>query len=58
MEAAMMYTVAATHGIEALAMMTVSDVLGADGSTVRISDEELKRGVDTMMHIACRVAVS
>ena len=58
MEAAMMYTVAATHGIEALAMMTVSDVLGADGSTVRISDEELRRGVDTMMHIACRVAVS
>ncbi len=58
MEAAMMYTVAATHGIEALAMMTVSDVLGTDGSTVRISDEELKRGVDTMMHIACRVAVS
>jgi len=58
MEAAMMYTVAATHGIEALAMMTVSDVLGDDGSTVRISDEELKRGVDAMMHIACRVAVS
>lgn len=58
MEAAMMYTVAATHGIEALAMMTVSDVLGDDGSTVRISDDELKRGVDTMMHIACRVAVS
>jgi DeoD family purine-nucleoside phosphorylase len=58
MEAAMMYAVAATHRIEALAMMTVSDVLGDDGSTVRISDEELKRGVDTMMHIACRVAVS
>ena len=58
MEAAMMYTVAATHRIEALAMMTVSDVLGDDGSTVRISDEELKRGVDTMMHLACRIAVS
>ncbi|MGA1571937.1 MAG: purine-nucleoside phosphorylase, partial [Ilumatobacteraceae bacterium] len=58
MEAAMMYTVAAMHDIEALAMMTVSDVLGDDGSTVRISDEELKRGVDAMMHIACRVAVS
>ena len=58
MEAAMMYTVAATHRIEALAMMTVSDVLGDDGSTVRISDDELRRGVDTMMHIACRVAVS
>ncbi|MGA0321433.1 MAG: purine-nucleoside phosphorylase, partial [Ilumatobacteraceae bacterium] len=58
MEAAMMYTVAATHHIEALAMMTVSDVLGDDGSTVRISDEELKRGVDAMMHLACRIAVS
>lgn len=58
MEAAMMYTVAATHRIEALAMMTVSDVLGDDGSTVRISDDELRRGVDTMMHIACHVAVS
>ena len=58
MEAAMMYTVAAMHDIEALAMMTVSDVLGDDGSTVRISDAELKRGVDAMMHIACRVAVS
>ena len=58
MEAAMLYTVAAIHDIEALAMMTVSDVLGDDGSTVRISDEELKRGVDAMMHIACRVAVS
>ena len=43
---------------EALAMMTVSDVLGDDGSTVRISDEELKRGVDAMMHLACRIAVS
>lgn len=58
MEAAMMYTVAATHRIEALAMMTVSDVLGDDGSTVRISDEELTHGVDAMMHLACRVAVS
>ena len=58
MEAAMMYTVAAVHGLEALAMMTVSDVLGEDGSSVRISDEELKRGVDAMMRLACRVAVS
>jgi 5'-methylthioadenosine phosphorylase/purine-nucleoside phosphorylase len=58
MEAAMMYTIAAIHRIEALAMMTVSDVLSDDGSTVRISDEELKHGVDTMMHLACRIAVS
>jgi 5'-methylthioadenosine phosphorylase/purine-nucleoside phosphorylase len=58
MEAAMMYTVAAVHGLEALAMMTVSDVLGDDGTAVRISDEELKAGVDAMMRLACRVAIS
>jgi 5'-methylthioadenosine phosphorylase/purine-nucleoside phosphorylase len=58
MEAAMMYTVAAVHRLEALAMMTVSDVLGDDGESVRISDEELRRGVDDMMRIACRVATS
>jgi DeoD family purine-nucleoside phosphorylase len=58
MEAAMMYTIAAVKGIEALAVMTVSDLLGETGDTVRISDEELKRGVDDMMRLACRVAVS
>lgn len=59
MEAAMMYTVAAVKGIEALAMMTVSDVIDPDaGNVERISDDELKRGVDQMMRIACDVAVS
>ena len=58
MEAAMMYTIAAIKKIEALAIMTVSDVLGEEGDSVRISDEELKRGVDDMMRLACRVAVS
>lgn len=58
MEAAMMYTIAAVKGIEALAMMTVSDLLAESGDTVRISDEELRAGVDQMMRIACRVAVS
>lgn len=58
MEAAMMYTVAAVHRLEALAMMTVSDVLGDDGSAARIDDDELRRGVDDMMRIACAVAVS
>lgn len=58
MEAAMMYTIAAVKGIESLAMMTVSDILGDDGSTVRISDEDLQAGVDQMMQIGCRVAVS
>jgi DeoD family purine-nucleoside phosphorylase len=58
MEAAMMYTVAAVHGIEALAIMTVSDLLDESGDSARISDEELKQGVDKMMQIACQVAVS
>ena len=58
MEAAMMYTVAAVHGIESLAMMTVSDLLAEIGETERISDDDLKQGVDDMMRLACRVAVS
>jgi purine-nucleoside phosphorylase len=58
MEAAMMYTIAAVKGIEALAIMTVSDLLGDEGETVRISDAELKAGVDQMMRISCAVAVT
>lgn len=58
MEAAMMFTIAAVKRIEALGIMAVSDLLGDDGSTERISDAELKRGVDEMMRLACRVAVS
>lgn len=59
MEAAMMYTVAAMKGMEALALMTVSDMIGADeGDAVRITDDELKAGVDQMMQIGCQIAVS
>ena len=58
MEAAMMYTVAAVKNVESLAIMTVSDLLGESGDTMRISDEELKAGVDRMMRISCAVAVS
>jgi purine-nucleoside phosphorylase len=58
MEAAMLYTIAAVKGIEALAMMTVSDLLGDPAGAVRISDADLKIGVDQMMRIACRVATS
>jgi len=59
MEAAMMYTVAAMKGMEALALMTVSDMIGEEeGDAVRISDDDMKRGVDQMMEIGCRVAVS
>lgn len=38
-------------------MMTVSDLVTESEST-RISDDELHRGVDDMMRLACRVAVS
>lgn len=59
MEAAVLYTLAALHGIEALAVMTVSDILDLDGTDhVRIGDEELRRGVDQMTAVACEVAVS
>ena len=54
----MMYTIAALRGLEALAMMTVSDLLDESGETTRIDDDELKRGVDAMMRLACRVATS
>ena len=43
----MLYTIAAVKGIEALAMMTVSDIIGDPGEeSERISDDELRRGVD------------
>jgi purine-nucleoside phosphorylase len=58
MEAAMMYTIAAVHGLEALAMMTVSDLLDESGATTRISDDDLRRGVDDMMRVACRVVTA
>ena len=58
MEAAMLYTIAAVKGMEALAMMVVSDVIGASEHVERISDDELKAGVDQLLSIACQVAVS
>jgi purine-nucleoside phosphorylase len=59
MEAGMLYTVAAVKRIEALAMMTVSDILGAtEADRERISDEQLRHGVDAMIRVACRVATS
>ncbi len=58
MEAAMLYTIAAVKGIESLAIMTVSDLLGDPAGAVRISDENLKLGVDQMMRIACRTVTS
>jgi DeoD family purine-nucleoside phosphorylase len=58
METSTLYTMAAIAGIEAVALMTVSDMIAATGDTVRITDEELAAGVDRMMRIGCEVAIS
>ena len=58
MEVAVLYTLAAIHGIEAVGLVTVSDLIGADGASERITDDELRQGVDAMMRVACAVAVS
>lgn len=58
MEAAMMYAIAAIHQIESLAMMVVSDLLGDTGQKARITDADLRSGVDAMMRLACVVATS
>jgi DeoD family purine-nucleoside phosphorylase len=56
MEAAMLYTIAAVARVEALAMMTVSDLVG-EGTSERVDDEALRRNVDMLLRVACRVAV-
>ena len=62
MEAAVLYTLGALHKIETLCIATISDLISTDpeGPTEseRISDAELKTGVDRMMEVACEVAVS
>ena len=51
-----LYTIAAIRGVHALAMLTVCDTL-EEGLFVRISDDDLRRGVDAMTELAIRVAV-
>ncbi len=57
MEAAVLFTIAALRKVSAGTLLTVSDTLYG-GEIVRISDDELKRGVDQMMELAARVAVA
>lgn len=58
MEAAMLYTLGAINKIETLTLATISDLINPEESKFeRISDEELRRGVDRMMEVACDVAV-
>jgi purine-nucleoside phosphorylase len=58
MEVATLYTLAAIHRIEAVALVTVSDLIEESGNVERISDEDLQRGVDRMMAVACDVAIA
>ncbi len=58
MEAAMLYTLGALHKIETLCVCTISDLITDEQNAVRISDEDMKIGVDRMMQIAIDVAVS
>jgi DeoD family purine-nucleoside phosphorylase len=58
MEAAMLYTLGALHKIETLCVCTISDLITDEQNAVRISDEDMKVGVDRMMQIAIDVAVS
>ena len=50
MEASAIFTIAAMHGVRAGCLLTVSDIIGVE--VVRISDEELRAGVDNMMELA------
>jgi purine-nucleoside phosphorylase len=59
MEAAVLYTLGAIHKIETLCLVTISDLIAADaGTSERISDEDLKLGVDRMMTVACDVGIA
>ena len=57
MEAAVLFTIAALRKVSAGTLLTVSDTLYGE-QIVRISDDDLKRGVDQMMELAARVAVA
>lgn len=58
MEAAILYTLGAILGFESLCICTISDMIEESGASERISDEELRRGVDRMMSVACEVATA
>jgi DeoD family purine-nucleoside phosphorylase len=57
MESSVLFTIAALRSVEAVTVLTVSDLLTGE-EPVRISDEDLRLGVDKMMELACRVATS
>lgn len=58
MEVSVLYTLGALHQVETLAILTVSDLIDDDGTSERITDDELKAGVNAMTQVACRVAIA
>jgi purine-nucleoside phosphorylase len=52
-----LYTIGAIRGVATLAVLTVSDILYGE-LTVRISDDELRQGVERMTELAARVATA
>lgn len=58
MEVAVLYTLAAIHGIEALGLLTVSNLIGDDGGSEPAGDDELRAGVEQMVEVACEVAIT
>jgi DeoD family purine-nucleoside phosphorylase len=56
MEAAVIFTLAAMHGVKAGCLLTVSDTIGAE--VVRISDEDLRAAVDNMVTLALDTLVA
>jgi DeoD family purine-nucleoside phosphorylase len=56
MEAAVLYTLGALHGVETVCLATISDLIDETGAE-RISDDELRVGVDRMMTVACELGI-
>ena len=57
MEAAILFTLGAMRGVQAAALLTVSDVV-VEGEFTRISDEELRAAVDRMTRVALATATA
>src|SRR6187431_3288917 len=57
MEASVLFTLGALRGIDAGALLTVSDVV-IEGEFTRISDDELRAAVDRMTRVALATATA
>jgi purine-nucleoside phosphorylase len=57
MEAAILFTLGAMRGVQAAALLTVSDVV-VEGEFTRISDDDLRAAVDRMTRIALATATA